>query len=335
MCYTKKRTTRKDFYMKIILRSLLLLLAAVTLFCSCVPPLSTDETTDTSDIAAVLPTPSEYGVVGIDESQLIGGVNCKNALLTRVTGLEAVAARGSGARMYPASMTKIMTFIAAYENAASLEDKTAITKEMKNKYADASRVGIDVGDILTTEQLLYALLLESDTDAAIALAEYVAGSEEDFVKLMNAKCEELGLADTHFVNVTGLHDPEHYSSAADMTSIFAYALENELFKKIITTESYVTYLEYFHEGQLKEYRMTFQNTTISPVKGRFAKNGVSLGFTGGSVIGGKTGYTDEAKYCLALLAEFEGEEYILITAGAATQWDSASDSLYICQNYLK
>ena len=122
----------------------------------------------------------------------------------------------------------------------------------------------------------------------------------------------------------------------EMTSIFAYALENELFRTIITTDTYVTYLEYYDEGVLREYRMTFQNTTTSPVKGRFAKNGVSLEFgEGGAIIGGKTGYTDEAEHCLALLVrDSEGEEYILITASAKTPKDSARDSLYICENYL-
>lgn len=317
---------KTNFYIAALLLALLLLVS-----CG-----GTVETEDTSDIAVQTPTPSEYGVVGIDEAAIISGVNCQNALLTKVTGLDAVATRNSSKTMYPASMTKVMTFIVAFENAKSLSDKTAITQEMKNKYGDASRVGIDVGDILTTEQLLYALLLESDTDAAIALAEYVAGGEDEFVALMNAKCEELGLVDTHFSNVTGLHDSEHYTTAAEMTSIFACALENQLFRTIITTDTYVTYLEYYHEGVLKEYRMTFQNTTTSPVKGRFAKNGVSLKFgEGGAIIGGKTGYTDEAEYCLALLVKDAcGEEYILITAGADTQKDSARDSLYICEKYL-
>lgn len=312
---------------------LILILLELLLMVSC--GISAD-TESTGEIEVISPTSAEYGVIGIEDSRLIGGVTCENALLTRVDGLEAVAARGSTVKMYPASMTKIMTFIVAYENAPSLEDKMTITKEIKNSYADASRVGIDIGDILTTEQLLYALLLESDTDAALALAINIAGSEAQFVDLMNAKCAELGLADTHFSNVTGLHESEHYTTAADMTSIFAYALENEFFKEVITTDRYVTYLEYYHEGVLKEYRMTFQNTTTSSVKGRFAKNGVSLKFDGGKITGGKTGYTDEAKYCLALLVEGEdGEEYILITAGSDSQKDSAEDCHYICEIYLK
>ena len=281
----------------------------------------------------ILPLP--YEVTGIEQSELISGVGAKHALLTKVDGLEAVASKSSSERMYPASMTKVMTFIVAYENAASLADKTAITQEMKNKYPDASRLGIDAGDILTTEQLLYALLLESDTDAAIARAEYVSGSEAEFVKLMNAKCEELGLTATSFANVTGLHHENHYTTAKEMTSIFAYALDIPLFREIITTKTYVTYLEYYKNGVLTEYRMTFQNTTLSPVKGRFAQNGVSLDFGSGEIIGGKTGFTDEARYCLALLVKDDaGNEYILITAKSNTPKANASDCNSICKNYI-
>lgn len=322
--------------MRKIIRYIAFLIAALTalsLFVSCT---EWEETTasDTTDIPVIEPEPSPYGVTGIDDAQLISGINCKYALLTKADGLEAVAAKNSRELMYPASMTKVMTFIVAYEYAKSLEDKTAISKEMKSKYADASRIGIDIGDILTTEQLLYALILESDTDAALALAEYVAGGEEEFVRLMNAKCDELGLVSTNFTNVTGLHDDGHYTTASEMTSIFAYALDIELFRKIITAETYVTYLEYYKDGELADYRMTFQNTTISPVKGRFAQNKISLNFGEGAIIGGKTGYTDEAKYCLALLVRgADGEEYILITAKAPSARDNAADSLYVCQNY--
>ena len=322
---------------KRILTAILVLLSVILCLSACAAGQTVTESAEVTDeVPAVNPKPQSYGVVGIDEAALITGIDCEFALLTKVDGLEVVATRNSSKLMYPASMTKIMTFIVAYEHADSLEAQTEITAQIKSSYADASRVGIDEGDLLTTEQLLYALLLESDTDAALALASYVAGGEEGFVKLMNEKCEELGLTSTKFANVTGLHDPEHYTTVSEMTSIFAYALENQLFREIITSEKYVTYLDYYDGGTLKDYRITFKNTTISPDKGRFAKNGVSTKFGGGKIIGGKTGYTDEAKYCLALLVRGDdGEEYILITAKAKTQKNSALDSYNICEKYVK
>ena len=305
--------------------------AAMLVVCACNGIEWNKETEQTEDIPVV----DELDVSG---AELISGVNSRYAMLSKINEsgeIEVVASKNSSVTMYPASMTKVMTFIVAYENAASLEDKTEITKEMKNKYADASRIGIEEGDILTTEQLMYALLLESDTDAAIALAEYVAGSEDEFVKLMNEKCAELGLVSTNFANVTGLHDDEHYTTAQEMTKIFAYALEIDLFRKIITTDEYETYLDYYKDGVLKNYRITFKNTTISDDKGRLPKNNVSLTFgEDGRVLGGKTGYTDEAKQCLALLVTEGGDDYIIITARSSTQKDSAYDSIYICRNYI-
>ena len=168
------------------------------------------------------------------------------------------------------------------------------------------------------------------------LAEYISGGEEEFAVLMNEKCAELGLTSTHFTNAVGMHDGNHYTTAAEMTSIFAYALEIPLFREIITAEKLVTYLEYYKNGVLTPYRMTFYSTVISSVKGKFPVNKVSLTFGDGKILGGKTGYTDEAKYCLALLVRGEGgEEYILITAMGSSSASNAADCLYICQNYAK
>lgn len=305
--------------MKKILCILLILISAFSLAsCEYVPTVAETETEASTE-----------GFVALT------GTGCEHALLVDRGG-RIVATNSTDERMYPASLTKVMTFVVAYENAPSLEDRVTITKEMKNKYAEASRIGIDAGDIMTVEQLLYALLLESDTDSALALAEYVSGTEEGFTDLMNEKAAALSLTGTHFKNVTGLHDGEHYTTAREMARIFEYALSIELFREIITTDTYVTYLEYYKGTELKNYRMTFYNTTISDVKGRFSKSSVPLKFGSGAIIGGKTGYTDEAGYCLALLVKGRsGEEYILITAGAPTKEKSAEASFKICSDYAE
>ncbi len=276
---------------------------------------------------------TEAPVVG--EYIRLDTVGCEHALLADLSG-KIIAANSTDEKMYPASLTKVMTFIVAYEKANSLEDRVTITKEMKNKYAEASRIGIDVGDIMTVEQLLYGLLLESDTDSALALAEYISGGEVGFADLMNEKAAALGLVSTKFTNVTGLHDDGHYTTAREMAKIFNYALGIELFREIITTDTYVTYLEYYKGSELKNYRMTFYNTTISEIKGRFFKSSVPLKFGDGAIIGGKTGFTDEAGYCLALLVRGRGgEEYVLITAGANTKEKSAEASFKICSDYAE
>lgn len=276
----------------------------------------------------------ESPVKGLDTAYAIGGgeINSDYALLCRLDGLEAVAALRAEEKMYPASLTKLMTFIVAYEETEDLSTLIEITRELKNQYPEGSRVGIDIGDFLTVEQMLYALLLESDTDAALGLALHVAGSEAAFVALMNEKAEEMGLTHTHFANVTGLHDASHYSTAAEMAAILAYAAEIPLGRTILTTERYVTYLKYYKNGVLTDYRMTFKNTTLVS---RFADNGVSTTLADGTrIAGGKTGFTDEADYCLASLAvTADGNEYILITGHASSGENSARDAVKLYGAY--
>lgn len=287
-------------------------------------------------------TESDLPVVEMDESPVkgldtmaaigTGAVDSDYALLCELDGLSAVAGLRATERMYPASLTKLMTFIVAYENAADHTVLIEITKELKNQYAEGSRVGIDVGDLLTVEQMLYALLLESDTDAALGLALHVAGSEQAFVALMNQKAQEMGLKNTHFANVTGLHDKDHYSTAAEMAAVLAYAVNIPLGRTILTTERYVTYLKYYKNGELTDYRMTFRNTTLVS---RFADNQVSVTLPDGTaVLGGKTGFTDEADYCLATLAHTaDGREYILITGHASSGENSAKDAVKLYGAY--
>ena len=287
-------------------------------------------------------TESELPVVEIDEGPVeglntmsaigTGTVNSDYALLCELEGLRAIAGLRAEERMYPASLTKLMTFIVAYENAADHTALIEITKELKNRYPEGSRVGIDVGDLMTVEQMMYALLLESDTDSALGLALHVAGSEQAFVALMNEKAEEMGLRDTHFANVTGLHAADHYSTAAEMAAILAYAVNIPLGRIILTTERYVTYLKYYKNGTLADYRMTFKNTTLV---GRLADNGISSTLLDGTrILGGKTGFTDEADYCLATLAmAADGREYILITGHASSGENSAKDAVRLYGAY--
>lgn len=288
--------------------------------------------TETEEIPTVeTPKPP---VAGLDTMASVGAntVDSDYVLLCELEGLSAVAGLRATERMYPASMTKLMTFIVAYENAADLSALVEITKEMKNRYPEGSRVGIDVGDLMTVEQMLYALLLESDTDAALGLAWHVAGTEEAFVALMNRKAEEMGLTETHFSNVTGLHAADHYSTPAEMAVIFSYAVALPLGRTVLTTERYVTYLKYYKNHVLTDYRMTFKNTTLVS---RFSDNKIEAVTADGTrILGGKTGFTDEADYCLATLAvTADGREYILITGHASSGENSARDAVKIYGSY--
>jgi D-alanyl-D-alanine carboxypeptidase len=119
---------------------------------------------------------------------------------------------------------------------------------------------------------------------------------------MNKKASELGMKDTHFMNVCGLHDSEHYTTAYDISVLLRYALSNEEFKEVFTSTSFDTSTDKRPSG------VTLSSTLFSVMD--------SQEFRGGKIIGGKTGYTDEAGLCLASLAEIDGEEYMLVTMGA-------------------
>lgn len=308
---------------------IVMLAVLMLLLASCGIPVETETGVETEAIA-----PVSSPVAGLEAAALIGDhdVDSDFALLCERETLTAVAGLRATERMYPASLTKLMTFIVAYENATDREALVEITKALKNQYPEGSRVGIDAGDFMSVEQMMYALLLSSDTDAALGLALHVAGGEAGFVELMNRKAAEMGLSGTHFCNVTGLHDADHYSTAAEMAAILAYALDIPLGRQILTTETYVTRLKYYKNGVLTDYRMTFYNTTL---RDRFAGNGVSVETANGAVVlGGKTGFTDEADYCLATVARGAGgKEYILITGHASSGESSARDAVKIYNTY--
>lgn len=203
-------------------------------------------------------------------------------------------------RIAIASMTKIMTAYVALNNINDLDAKVKLTsKDFKGlREANASTAGFREGEVVTYRDLLYGLLLSSGADAALALSNNIAGSEQAFVNLMNEQVKEMGLKDTHFVNTTGLDVKGHYSSAYDVYLILRNALENEQFKEIFTTKKYTT----------SNSRLTFRSTLYSAS----IKYDLDTNF----IFGSKSGYTHDAGLCLASISEHDGEIYILVTAGA-------------------
>ncbi len=222
---------------------------------------------------------------------------------------EVVAYRNYNTKMYPASLTKIMTLIVAVENIEDLSDTVTITSEMVDPMIEqeASRAGFVAGETPTLEQVLYGVILPSGADASIAAATYVAGSEEAFVEMMNQKAEEMGLKNTHFTNCVGLHNAQHYSTAEDIAVILNYALQNDVCREILSTYQYeISPTEYNPEGLL------LTSTVFSRMEG--------TEMPGVVIEGGKTGYTDEAGQCLATFAEANGKTYILVFAGGTSKW---------------
>lgn len=214
--------------------------------------------------------------------------------------------------MYPASTTKILTAIVAIEN-CSLDEKIVASESaisaIKSGYTNAN---IQIGEELTMEQLLYALLLNSANEAANVIAERVGGSIENFANMMNAKAIELGCRSTHFVNANGIHSDEHYTTASDLATIARYCMQNETFRKMVST------LEY----QLPA-------TEQYPSTDRILKNSNSLlksenNFYYPYAIGIKTGFTTQAKNCLVSASNKDGLELISVVLHAEATEDGRS-----------
>lgn len=217
---------------------------------------------------------------------------------------EVVYEKNGQERMFPASMTKLMTVLVALEQIDDLDEVVTLEPEVFEglKEAQASVVGYYVNEEASLRELLYGIMLPSGADASRAVAIHVAGSEANFVDLMNEKAKELGLQNTHFVNTSGLHDENHYSTAQDIANLLQVAIKNEAFYKIFTTEVYQTTPSPFHPQGIMLYTTRLQKQNISGLP-NFIK-------------GSKTGFTLEGGLCLASLIEEEGMNFISVTGNA-------------------
>lgn len=236
----------------------------------------------------------------------VSGINSSYAVLMQEKGGKIIGELNGEERMYPASLTKIMTAVIAIEELDSLEQEITLTAEMfAGLYEhDATQAGFQPDETVRAIDLLYGVMLPSGAECCIALADTVAGSEEVFVEQMNRKAQKLGMDGTHFCDSTGLHDPEHYSTAKDMAVLLKYALRNDTFREIAESEWHSTPGTNMHPDGITFYSTMFKNLPDTNV-------------TGGTILGGKTGFTNDAGLCLASFAEIGGREYILVTGGAA------------------
>lgn len=227
------------------------------------------------------------------------------AVLMDAESGNVLAEKSGTAKMYPASLTKIMTAIIAIENTDDMDEETTVPSDIFPALyeEDASLAGFAPGETVRWKDLLYGALLPSGAECCLTFAGQIAGSESAFVDLMNEKADELGMKDTHFTNVTGLQDDKHYSTAEDMAVLLRYALKNDTFRQAFTARRYsVMPINEHPEG------FTFYNTMFQAMD--------NAGITDDDILGGKTGYTEKAGLCLASLARIEGREYILVTAKA-------------------
>lgn len=262
--------------------------------------------------------------IGLDTAKKFDKlIASKYCILVDIENNKILAERNAEQKMYPASMTKIMTLIVAVENMNSLDDTFTMTYDILNPLIneDASLAGFQENETITIKDMLYGAILPSGADATVGLAEAIAGSESNFVRMMNEKTEEMGLKNTHFANTSGLHDDNHYSTVLDMAVILEYALKNDLCREILSTYQYTT-------SKTKEHPkgILLESTMFGRMYGDEVKNV--------KIEGGKTGFTSEAQHCMASFAIKNNREYIVVTAMEDDKWGSVYDAFDIYEQYL-
>lgn len=239
------------------------------------------------------------------ETNILDTINSQYAIVIDYDTDQVIANKNADEKMYPASMTKMMTAIIAIENLTDMSQTVTITDDMLAglKEEDAALVGFKTGDTPTIQDILYGIALPSGADATNAAAFTVSGSIEAYVELMNQKATEIGMTNTHFVNTSGLHDENHYSTARDIATLLKYCLQNETFKTVFSAHEYTTTsLASAPEG------IQLTNTIFTQAE----KNQYDI--TG--LIGGKTGFTYPAGHCLAAWSTINDMNLITVVANA-------------------
>ena len=233
--------------------------------------------------AALAATPADYEVSKPENliSDYLYGASC--LVMNADTG-DILFEKNATERRYPASTTKIVTCILALEWAErnDMLGKSVVIPAGVTVDSSQSRMGLTEGDTMTFEDLLYGMMIASGNDAAQAVAVIVAGSTSEFVRMMNTFAESLGISSnsTHFVNVTGMHEVNHYTCARDLGIIMSYCLGNETFRQIIGCPEYTIYSNFWDEGKT----FTSKYDLIDSTKALYYKY----------CIGGKSGYTSAA-----------------------------------------
>ncbi len=254
-------------------------------------------------------------------------IESPHAILIDEQAKTIVAQKNPYEKMYPASMTKVMTVLVACENISPEDlDKTVPVSREATDYSyvnGCSAAGFDENEQVTVRDLLYGTILPSGGEAAYQLALYIGGSMESFVAMMNDKAQQLGLAQTtHFANSVGIFDEQNYTTAYDMAVIMETALSNEMSREVITTHVYKTSVTEQHpEG------ITLVNKFFRKIKDENC---------GGTVLGAKTGFVNESGNCAVSYEQSaSGRTYICVTGGAHGAMNCVQNHEAIYSAYAK
>ena len=278
--------------------------------------LTSDNTAVSSQLFAQNLCVTENMNYGTDQ---VDSKNAEGAGVFNLSTKEVLYSQNLFEKLYPASTTKILTAYIIIRN-GNLDDTVTVSSNAVANMADSSKCGLAVGDELTVRDLLYGLMLVSGNDAANALAEYYSGSIEKFAEVMNETAKELGATNSHFVNANGLPDEEHYTTIYDMYLIFQEAIKAQTFVDIIHSDSYDASYKNANGNAVNQ---TWKNTN------QYLSGAIKTpdDFT---VIGGKTGTTNAAGYCLVLYSKNKnGDDIVSIVYKGTTRYE-----MYVLMNQI-
>ena len=239
-------------------------------------------------------------------------IDAEGAMLVNMDTGDVLYKKNADKKLYPASLTKLMTAYVLYKNTSDLDKEILTVSEYainSLQGTDSSTGGLKIGEQLTARQMLYVLLLSSANEGANAIAEHVSGSIDAFCEKMNQQAAELGMTGTHYANAHGLHDPMHYTTVSDMHKLTTAFLEIPELKEVVYSTKYK--LEATNKSQARTFTTTNfmllnngQKCAAEKYKGqayyyKYAK-------------GVKTGYTDSAGRCLITTAQKNGYNYMCI-----------------------
>ncbi len=270
---------------------------------------------------------NEPALVAQSDENTIGSIGdsvSENIIFIDVESGRILAQQEARMRISPASMTKILTVLVAAEHITDADDTFEITIDITD-YSflnKCSNAGFEVGERVTVRDLFYGTVLPSGADAAVGLAKYVSGSQEEFVKLMNDKLEELGLSKTsHFTNCVGIYEENHYSTVYDMAVIMKAAYDNPFCREVLSRHIYTSSPTAEHPDGI-----TMSNIFLRRIEDRD---------THGEVLCAKTGFVDQSGSCAASLSVGnDGKLYICVSAHSTSSWRCIRDHVAFYQYFL-
>lgn len=302
------KCTNRYFITAIVLSAMLMLTGCGEL--AYTMPYSADMNVSTYDVLGSQksnrPLPFAYDLCVVDGDKVndenVDMSQAYTALLFDVNEKEVLYSKNVHEQLHPASLTKIMTALVALKH-GSLNQELTATNSVYITESGAQLCGLKSGDTMTLDQALHILLIYSANDVAMMIAENVAGSVQGFVDLMNEEAHALGATNTHFMNPHGLTQEDHYTTPYDLYLMFNEAIKYEKFNEIIHMTSYSTV---FYDSRGREKDLSVKTTNLF-------LQGVYDAPSNITVIGGKTGTTNAAGHCLALLSrDTSGNPYISI-----------------------